>query len=138
MARAGRLRAALLAGALACSLGAAPARASTGPGTGWKLGAALASLAYTPLKVAYAAAGAVFGGIAWGLSGGDRGVRDAVITPAVRGDYRVTPAHLRRERPLVFAGSAPVPVQPERAALERGDPETPWADPPYGSDYYDE
>ena len=31
----------------------------------------------------------------------------AVITPAVRGDYVVTPAHLRGERELEFIGRDP-------------------------------
>ena len=60
----------------------------------------------TDLALAFGKAGAIFGGIAWGLSGGAAGVAEAVIRPAVGGDYVVTPAHLRRERKLAFVAPA--------------------------------
>jgi hypothetical protein len=68
---------------------------------------ALSSLIYGPVKIVYAATGLVVGGIAWGLSGGDSDVLTAVVTPAVRGDYVVTPAHVRFERSLEFFGQDP-------------------------------
>jgi len=64
-------------------------------------------LVYGPVKMAYSILGVVFGGIAWGLSGGDTEVMTAVITPAVRGDYVVTPSHLRGEEHLEFIGRQP-------------------------------
>ena len=75
--------------------------------------AALSSLVYGPAKMLYATAGLVFGGIAWGLAGGDPEVLTAVITPSVRGDYVVTPEHIRMERGLEFFGRDPAyrPVQ---------------------------
>ncbi len=69
--------------------------------------AALSTLVYGPVKVVYAAGGVIVGGFAWALSGGDRDVMNAIFTPAVRGDYVVTPAHLRGERPLEFIGRDP-------------------------------
>ncbi len=69
--------------------------------------AALSTLVYGPIKVVYAVGGVIFGGFAWALSGGDRDVMNAVFTPSVRGDYVVTPAHLRGERPLEFFGRDP-------------------------------
>ena len=51
--------------------------------------------------------GLLVGGAAWGLSGGDAEVLDSVITAAVRGDYVVTPEHIRMERGLEFYGRAP-------------------------------
>ena len=69
--------------------------------------AALSSLVYGPVKLAYAALGGIIGGIAWGLSGGDSEVKDAVIMPAVRGDYVVTPAIIRGEEKLEFIGRRP-------------------------------
>ena len=45
-----------------------------------------------------------FGGFAYGLSGGDGDVMRAVVRPAIRGDYVVTPGHLRGERQLEFFG----------------------------------
>ena len=68
---------------------------------------ALATLLYGPVKVIYAASGLIFGGLAWGLSGGDGDVLRAVMTPAVRGDYVITPSILRGERPLEFFGRSP-------------------------------
>ncbi len=116
MIRARRARplatAALLAVLLTSSLGARPARAQSAAEAGWGIGAALSSVVYAPLKIAYATAGLVFGGIGWGLSGGDPGVFETVLAPAVRGDYVVTPAHLRGERELVFVGGS----GPARAA----------------------
>jgi hypothetical protein len=70
-------------------------------------GAALCSLIYGPLKIVYATLGLVFGGMAWGLSGGDGDVLEAVITPAVRGDYVITPDHLRGTQTLDFIGHRP-------------------------------
>lgn len=103
-----RLRAASLVCALALGLAAGPARADDMAGEGGMgVAAALASLIYGPVKVVYAASGLVFGGIAWALSGGDSAVMQAVITPAVRGDYVITPDVLRRERPLEFFGRDP-------------------------------
>lgn len=69
--------------------------------------AALGSLIYGPVKIVYAALGLIFGGAAWGLSGGDGDVLDAVITPAVRGDYVLTPEHVRMERSVEFFGRDP-------------------------------
>jgi hypothetical protein len=78
---------------------------------GWGALSGLCSLVYAPVKVAYAITGSVIGGIAWALSAGDNDVFDAVITPAVRGDYVVTPAHLRGEDQLQFLGEAPRQAQ---------------------------
>ena len=69
--------------------------------------AAVCTLFYSPAKVVYALSGLIFGGMAWGLSGGDGDVLRAVVTPAVRGDYVVTPALLRGERPIEFFGRDP-------------------------------
>jgi hypothetical protein len=69
--------------------------------------AGLSTLLYAPVKLVYATAGVVFGGIAWGLSGGDSEVMMAVMTPAVRGDYVITPKHLRMEEPIEFFGQDP-------------------------------
>jgi hypothetical protein len=111
--------------ALACTLvlGLAPATAlaqeSTAESAGYGVGAALCSLVYSPVKIVYAVAGGLIGGFAWLLSAGDSDVADAVITPAVRGDYVVTPSILRGEKPLEFIGRppapsyAPPPPQPE-------------------------
>ncbi len=104
-----RLRAAALIGVLAVALSASAAQAEENMSTEGGMGAmaGLASLGYAPVKIVYAAGGLFFGGMAWLFSGGDSDVMNAVLTPSVRGDYVVTPSHLRGERPLEFIGREP-------------------------------
>jgi len=97
---------------------AADTNTSTGEAAGLGIASALSTLVYGPVKIVYATLGSVIGGIAWGLSGGDADVLEAVLMPAVRGDYVVTPSHLRGEEPLEFIGhrrgygySAPVQTE---------------------------
>jgi hypothetical protein len=87
---------------------------------------ALCTLIYSPVKVVYAVGGLLVGGLAWGLSGGDGDVLRAVVTPAVRGDYVITPSLLRGERPIEFFGrdpayraEAPAEAEPPPAAVEQ-------------------
>jgi hypothetical protein len=68
---------------------------------------AVTSLVYAPIKVAYAITGSIIGGVAWLLSAGDAEALNAVVVPAVRGDYVVMPSHLRGERDLEFIGREP-------------------------------
>ena len=104
-----RVGAAFVCGALAVALSAAPARAANDlaqeGGTGAL--AALATLVYGPVKIVYAAGGLLFGGLAYGLSGGDAKVLHSVLTPAIRGDYIVTPDVLRGNDTLRFLGRDP-------------------------------
>jgi len=106
------MRRSALAGALILAVVAAPTAAwseeealSSEAGIGAL--SALSTLIYGPTKIAYATLGLVFGGMAWGLSGGDQQVFDSVITASVRGDYVVTPEHIRMERGLEFYGQEP-------------------------------
>lgn len=83
--------------------------------------AGLATIFYSPAKLIYAGGGSLIAGLAWIFSGGDAAVARPVLTAALRGDYVVTPEHLRGQRPLEFVGRAPadrdlrqpVPVEPE-------------------------
>jgi hypothetical protein len=104
-----RARGALLACAVLLALAPRVARAddSMESEAGWGALAAVATLFYSPAKVVYATCGLIFGGAAWGLSGGDSDVLKAVVTPAVRGDYVLTPSLLRGERPIEFFGRDP-------------------------------
>lgn len=92
---------------IAFQASAAPAANDTAREAGVGVGSAFASLLYAPTKLVYATLGLVFGGLAWGLSGGDADVKNAVILPAVRGDYVVTPAVIRGEEKLEFVGRRP-------------------------------
>jgi len=89
--------------------GAEPRGESTGAAAGWGALSALTSLLYAPVKIVYAVGGLVVSGFAWVFSAGDNDVAKTVATPAVRGDYVVTPEHLRGERPLEFIGRDPDP-----------------------------
>jgi hypothetical protein len=90
--------------------------------------AALSTLIYGPVKLTYATLGLLIGGAAWGLSGGDQEVLESVVNPALRGDYVVTPEHIRMERSLAFYGRdgdyrevQQAAVTPQDAALETSD-----------------
>lgn len=74
---------------------------------GLGVAAGLISLFYAPAKVLYAAGGGLVAGLAYVVSAGDEQVTDPILTPALRGDYVITPAHLRGERPLEFIGREP-------------------------------
>ena len=106
-----RRRLALLA--LVCFVAASPGLASaqssepTYESGGLGVASALLSLIYGPLKVSTAILGLVVGGFSYPLSGGDTDVTMRIINTSVRGDYVVTPSHLRGERPLEFWGRAP-------------------------------
>jgi hypothetical protein len=120
-----RFRAGLLACILALTLGSAPAAAEPSAASEAGIGAlsALSSLIYGPVKIVYATCGLIVGGIAWGLSGGDSDVLAAVITPAVRGDYVITPSHLSRGAPLEFFGQDPAyRTSASRTAMAEEDP----------------
>jgi hypothetical protein len=67
-------------------------------------GAALCTLVYGPLKVAYALGGTVISGFAWAWTLGDTDVSGPILRSAVRGDYVVAPAHLEGRRDLQFVG----------------------------------
>ena len=110
MTRTTRTAGVLLACILLVGLHPTPAPAqdeSTGAAAGWGAPSALTSLVYAPVKIVYAVGGLVVGGFAWVFSAGDNDVVRTVTTPAVRGDYVVTPEHLRGKRPLEFIGRDP-------------------------------
>lgn len=111
-------RAAVAALAVVASLPAAPACAQGKTGTtaedggregeaGLGVAAGLISVLYAPAKVLYAAGGGLVAGMAYVLSAGDQDVTEPILTPSLRGDYVVTPAHLRGERQLEFIGREP-------------------------------
>ena len=112
-------------------LAAAPARAGSDASdadggregeAGLGVAAGLISLVYAPAKVVYAVGGGVVAGLAYVLSAGNQDVTDPILTPALRGDYVVTPAHLRGERPLEFIGREPEePAASHAAQRSSGD-----------------
>jgi hypothetical protein len=115
-------RSALLS-ALILALAAAPTAAWADMGSdlpnegGIGAVAALSTLIYGPVKLTYAVLGLLVGGAAWGLSGGDQQVLSSVVNPALRGDYVVTPEHIKMERSLEFYGHDPQYREVQQAAV---------------------
>ncbi len=107
--------------ALILVVAAAPTAARADLGSGPSEGgigavAALSTLIYGPVKLCYATMGLLIGGMGWGLSGGDTQVLEAIVSPAVRGDYVLTPDHIRMERTIEFYGREPQYREVQQAA----------------------
>ena len=68
---------------------------------------AAASLIYGPAKLIYAGGGGLVAGMAYVVSGGDSQVAKPILDASMRGDYVLTPNHLRGERPIEFVGRNP-------------------------------
>jgi hypothetical protein len=83
-----------------------------GEEAGYGVGAALASVFYIPAKVTYAGLGLITGGLGYVLSGGRSDVANNIIYPAVRGNYVVTPSHLKGTEPIYFVGAPPPESEP--------------------------
>lgn len=135
-----RVRVAAFACVLAIAL--APSAAFAGEKMynegGLGVASALASLVYGPVKIIYATCGLVFGGIAWGLSGGDTAVMQAVLTPSVRGDYVITPAHLAMDRKVEFLGREPGYREVRHASVSDDVVSDDYPVSDYGTDYPDD
>ena len=84
-----------------------PQQEGVGEEAGYGLGAALANVFYIPAKVTYAGLGLLTGGLGYVLSGGRADVANNIIYPAVRGNYVVTPSHLKGTEPIYFVGAPP-------------------------------
>jgi hypothetical protein len=84
-----------------------PAEPSVTEEAGYGVGSALANVFYIPAKVTYAGLGLLTGGLGFVLSGGRSDVANNIIYPAVRGNYVVTPNHLKGTEPIYFVGAPP-------------------------------
>jgi hypothetical protein len=93
-----------------------PAEQPVGEEAGYGVGAALASVFYIPAKVTYAGLGLLTGGLGYVLSGGRADVANNIIYPAVRGNYVVTPSHLKGTEPIYFVGAPPPETGPRADA----------------------
>lgn len=95
-----------------------PAQPSVGEDLGYGVGSALANVFYMPAKIIYAGLGLVGGGLGYVLSGGNTETANSILDPAIRGNYVVTPRHLKGEEPLIFVGPVHTsePPQPEQAS----------------------
>jgi hypothetical protein len=68
------------------------------------LTAGVCSIIYAPLKILYAGSGIAVSGAALLVSAGDSTAASRVFRNSVRGDYVVTPSHLKGDRTLHFQG----------------------------------
>ncbi len=85
-----------------------PSRAeSAGSEYGVGLSCALGNLVYGPVKMLYATGGAIVSGFTWIFSAGDMAVVEPVWDASMRGDYVITPDHLRGRKSLEFIGRSP-------------------------------
>ena len=76
-------------------------------GTGIKVGAWAATVPYIIAKGAFAATGAVVGGLGYLFSGLDDRTAKAVWTRSIYGTYIIRPAHLRGDEAIRFLGDEP-------------------------------
>jgi hypothetical protein len=93
-----------------------PAEQPIGEEAGYGAGAAIASVFYIPAKVTYAGLGLITGGLGYLLTGGKADVANNIIYPAVRGNYVVTPSHLKGTEPIYFVGAPPPETGPRADA----------------------
>lgn len=83
------------------------AESSAGEDLGYGVGSVLASILYSPLKITYAGLGLITGGVGFVLSGGNPDAANSIIFPAVKGNYVITPSHLKGAEPVIFIGPTP-------------------------------
>lgn len=79
-------------------------------GTQYGLGVAsfFTSIVYTPVKLAFATMGGIFGGFTYLFSSGNEKAANSVWDTSMRGTYVITPRHLKGEEPVRFFGVPPI------------------------------
>lgn len=109
---AGRVAAVLLGATLLAPLpAAADGFGEVARDAGMGAAASVTTFFYAPFKMAFAAGGLIVGGITWLASGGNDQAALAVMAPTGRGDYVVTPSHLRGQQRLAFVGPEVPPAR---------------------------
>ncbi len=99
------LRLMVAAALVAATLGAPRvARAEYADDAGWGVLTVFANLGYMPVKTVYAVLGGLTGGLAYVCTGGSYDTASAIWSPSLGGTYALTPAMLRGEEPIAFAG----------------------------------
>jgi hypothetical protein len=86
-------------------LAARPARAAYLDDAGWGALTVLSNAFYMPVKLVYATLGAVTGGFALALTGGDMNTAETVWVTSMGGSYVLTPPMLRGEETIAFSGT---------------------------------
>ena len=73
---------------------------------GMQAAAGFSTLLYLPLKLAFAIAGGIVGGLTYAFTGGNEDAAKSVWTTSMYGTYILTPDHLRGDKPIRFLGVA--------------------------------
>jgi hypothetical protein len=84
---------------------ARPAQAGYLEDAGWGGLTVLSNILYMPLKLVYATAGGVTGGLAWGLTLGDLNTAETIWVTSMGGTYVVTARMLQGQDDLAFSGT---------------------------------
>jgi hypothetical protein len=84
---------------------ARPAAAGYLGDAGWGTATVLTNVVYMPAKLVYATLGAVTGGFAFALTGGDFDTAETVWVTSMGGNYVITPKMLQGEDPIAFSGT---------------------------------
>lgn len=103
---------------------------------GWGALTGLSNLAYVPAKLVYAGMGALTGGIALGLTGGDVTTAQQIWEPSLGGDYFLTPDMIRGDQGVSFAGAPAelaAPADPAAAPPADGQAPDPLDEQHFGS-----
>jgi hypothetical protein len=110
----------LVVAAAAVSLGLAVpgvARAEEYPeSAGWGVLAVFANLGYMPVKTVYALFGGLTGGLAYVCTAGSYDTASTIWEMSLGGTYVLTPAMIRGEEAIAFAGPAGEPAVADTAA----------------------
>ena len=77
---------------------------ANGAGIGLGIASFLATIPYGAVKIGYAGLGAIVGGFAFLLTGGDEEPAQTVWDKSMKGTYVLTPKHLTGEEPIRFLG----------------------------------
>lgn len=73
---------------------------------GLEFASGLCTLVYLPIKSVYAGVGAIIGGFAWTLSGGNDEVAKSIWEPSIYGTYVIVPDHLTGNESVRFIGTS--------------------------------
>ena len=89
------------------------AEPAVGEEAGYGIGSVLANVFYMPAKITYAGLGLLTGGLGYVLSAGRADGANNIIYPSIRGNYVVTPSHLKGTEPIYFVGAPPPEIGPQ-------------------------
>ena len=71
---------------------------------GMEVAAALSTIVYFPVKLAFALGGGLVGGLTYAFTGGDEEAANRVWRASMEGTYNITPENLTGEKPVHFVG----------------------------------